>query len=206
LVTANTYVINEEFLETESQFQIVCRFNEAMNTGVLPEIALISDDQPENILALNAGESEWLNPFSYKLVYDVSPVAVNIENIGIALSSAQDLAGNEMLDLSEETFFSINLNPAFAGNVSSSGGFFNAFPNPLRSGNNLNVYLPAKSKKNLIEVFDASGKSLILNNLSEGKLTDGKFVISTSGLASGIYTMRIVSDERSEVVRLVVVQ
>jgi hypothetical protein len=139
-------------------------------------------------------------------VYDVSPVAVNIENIGIALSSAQDLAGNEMLDLSEETFFTINLNPAFAGNVSSSGGFFNAFPNPLRSGNNLNIYLPAKSKKNLIEVFDASGKSLILNNLSEGKLTDGKFVISTSGLASGIYTMRIVSDERSEVVRLVVVQ
>jgi len=206
LVTANTYVINEEFLETESQFQIVCMFNEAMNTDVLPEVVLISDDQLENILALNASESEWLNPFSYKIVYDVSPVAVNIENIGITLSSARDLAGNEMLELSEQTFFSINLNPAFAGNVSSSGGFFNAFPNPLRAGNNLNIYLPAKSKKNLIEVFDASGKSLILNNLSEGKLTDGKFVISTSGLASGIYTMRIVSDERSEVVRLVVVQ
>jgi hypothetical protein len=206
LITANTYLINEEFTTAETQFQIVCLFDEAMNTSIEPSFTLISGEEPENLLTLNTEDSEWLNPFSYKLVYDVNPIAVNIFNIGVSLSAASDLAGNEMLIYSEESLFSINLNPASDGIQTESGSFYTVFPNPLKSGNNLNINLPVKSKKNLIEIFDASGKSLILNNLSEGKLSDGKFVISTAGLSSGIYTMRVTSDERSEVVRLVVVQ
>ena len=78
-------------------------------------------------------------------------------------------------------------------------------PNPVSRGNNAILTLQSATDKNtmLINVFNTTGQTVFTENkvLQKGK---NEITISTTGLASGIYIVRVVGDGMKENYRLVV--
>jgi len=73
---------------------------------------------------------------------------------------------------------------------------FDIFPNPVRDY--LNIILPNEILKSSVEIFDLSGKSVLNAKVDR---FDNK--INLSALSSGIYVIRLTSDEKSGVKKLI---
>lgn len=77
------------------------------------------------------------------------------------------------------------------------------YPNPANGNTNLS-FIITKTTNAYISIFDASGKHV--KNIFAGKINAGEQLIkiSTSGLNAGIYSVRIITDESYENLKLVV--
>ncbi|UII33766.1 gliding motility-associated C-terminal domain-containing protein [Fulvivirga ulvae] len=89
-----------------SGFTLTVRFNEAMNTSVNPLVSFPIED-PAATLTFNNGS--WLDNTTYDATYDVQDVNQELVDIDVAVSLAEDLAGNVIVPASLANIFSINM-------------------------------------------------------------------------------------------------
>jgi hypothetical protein len=87
----------------------------------------------------------------------------------------------------------------------SNGVYFKMFPNPTTGNTNI-VYNIAQEQNVNIEVFNVIGEKVYSANL--GKTTAGQhsFTIDGSGLQSGVYMVKFITDNASTTQRLVIQQ
>ncbi len=122
----------------------------------------------------------------------------NILRINHAYSISQDtFAVNVNIFVPFVTLFYDSLSTTNLMNEGHSDAPFNLFPNP--AGDFLNISAGAVYSSINIEVIDALGKVLIKQKDADVQ----HFNINSSGLASGVYFVKITVDEKTAVLKLV---
>ena len=79
--------------DVATQFELVVEFDESMDTGINPTIDFPIED-PSTTLTFNMGV--WDDALNFRATYDFTDVNVNLADIDVQVSGAQDLAGNGM--------------------------------------------------------------------------------------------------------------
>lgn len=196
-VLSSSYTVD---LETAlvGNIDLMLAFHEAMNTSVIPDVEWLSEGGIQGILDV-APESEWLNPYVYFLRYSVDPVGVNISGVDLSVRSAIDLVGNTMSADTLVDFIDIVLNVNEALELSNSN--FSFYPNPVVSGQL--VHLKNTSLVDVqVQLFHLDGKlikELVVNAIGEAQALD------TSGMAAGVYLIKVNGKDAPYMARLVVV-
>jgi hypothetical protein len=204
VVSANTYLITQETLTNQEDFQIVILFSEEMNTNGEPTINLIGGAGINSILLESDPESGWLNPYTYQKTYSINAIPVNIYSIDVTISEATDVAGNTLNEVTISNFFDLELDPTSVSEFNKTD--ISVYPNPVKVGSPLIVKGVTLNKNFRTEILNLSGKVVFSRSFNSSSIKNGNIIIQTSELTAGSYTVRFVSDERTEVVRLVVVQ
>lgn len=128
-VTVSKSLLNES--DNATEFTITATFDENMDGGVAPTIALDPNPITGGTLTLDAPKTGWnvgVNKTVYTWTYDVADLNVNFDDIDITISTAQDLAGNVMdLDATYTNKFDIEMVAPTATVVLSSS---NSSTNP----------------------------------------------------------------------------
>lgn len=206
VLSASAYLIDQETVQNGENFSIIASFDEIMNVNFSPEISLNGGAGLNNILIPFASGSGWLNPFMYRSEYSINPLPYNIQQIEVVISQARDFAGNLMEDETKIDYFEIELDPTSNGSNLSVNSSSRLFPNPILAGQPLNIKSGLLHGDLIVEIINQSGKLVFVNEFNSNKLVNGLISIQTSELSAGIYSARIISDDRTEVLQLVVVQ
>ncbi len=106
-------------------FTITVNYSEPMNTGILPMISFPNED-PSSTLAFASGS--WTDSDTYVAYYGVTDAGVEIPDIDVRVTGAQDLAGNTQVQDDEADLFSIDTkNPTITAIVSTTAdGYYKA--------------------------------------------------------------------------------
>ncbi len=185
VVTANTYSINNSHMGPEG-FTVLSVFDEAMDEASLPEVDFsvpLSD-----VLTPNAAGSGWLNTSTYRNAFDVANLDASIADIGVTLAEARDQAGNLLVPVMMEDYFSIDLQLVNIEELFSQAGLA-LFPNPLLAGHPLQLLTMADLNDVAIEIVDMRGA--LVHRVYLGGLTKGTHTMNIPDLASGMYHARI---------------
>ena len=106
---------------------------------------------------LTESSSSWDSDFSYTARYDVAAGEALISNITITASTtARDLAGNLMFAYDEVDAFGIDI----LNNITGMTGLtsWTAYPNPVISGQDIRLNIPADVSDARVMIFDGQGK------------------------------------------------
>lgn len=197
VLNANTYTVDNSNVGT-SGFELVSVFDEDMlpTTGV----ELTFDSDLSSILSINALESGWINAATYKSSFNVANVQAIISDINVVLSSAQDMAGNNVNSFTVTDYFSINLTLVGISELSTLG--VQLYPNPLRVGQSLNLVLKDFANDFHFRMIDSQGKLVMSNSMSQ--VSAGVHNIELPALSVGLYLINIQIDGEIATYRLVI--
>jgi len=111
LCLLNSTLINDSV--ASSSLIIDVKYNEHCVANILPAIQFNSSVSLASTLSLNSAQSMWLNDSIYRSVYNVTDNNEIIDNIGITIVNANDLASNEQATYIDSALFKIDTkNPA----------------------------------------------------------------------------------------------
>ncbi|MCE2656412.1 MAG: T9SS type A sorting domain-containing protein, partial [Sediminibacterium sp.] len=181
VLSANTYVVNS----SNSTFQLLAVFDEAIDVTGSPVFDFVAAQNVSSILSFNAGASSWINPFTYKSVYDVQNTTFIEPEIDVEPQQVFDMAGNANTTVFFDNYFSINYEPLGLSDVASNDQTF-IYPNPLESGGILNlVSAQSKEQINAISIYSSDGKLVFNTSLNVGN--NGVQSIAIPNLNAGVY-------------------
>jgi hypothetical protein len=206
VIITNTYIIDQQTVQNGDNFTIIALFDETMDVSFSPEISLNGGAGLNNIIIPFASGSGWLNPFAYKAEYSINALPLNFPSIELSISEARDFAGNMMEDEIRSDFFEIELDPTSFGSNVFADPKVKLFPNPIIAGQPLAIKSGILHGDVIVEIINQAGKLVYTKNFDIDKLGNGSMIIQTSEFSAGIYSARIISDERTEMIQLVVVQ
>ena len=139
-IEPSTEVVSDSEV-SPGQFYVDVVYDEEMAEDEVPSFELLSSQSIGGSISYNSEESNWNLANTYRLIFDISDDNVEIDQIGISISSAKDLAGNGQLSLTEEETFAVDTR------------------NPVLTVFNANTYDVTEANEgedgfNLISVFD----------------------------------------------------
>lgn len=188
---ANTYSIGNGNVG-EGEFSILALFSEAMDTNQAPHLNFNAQNDPSSVLAINPSLSEWENAYTFHAYFDVLPQQTTIPSVGVLLSDAFDLAGNDLNANPWPDFFSIDLDVLnTAGGLADYG--LEMYPNPLRAGQALNLAVAKGLSNPVLRIYSQSGQ-LVEESLLPA-MNAGVHNITPRHLSAGIYLAEISSKE-----------
>lgn len=79
--------------DSDTQLELVVQFDENMDTGINPTIDFPVED-PNTTLTFSTGV--WDDPLNFRATYNVTDANVDLQNIDVQVTLAQDVAGNAM--------------------------------------------------------------------------------------------------------------
>ncbi len=198
---ANTYAIGNSNVG-EGEFSLLALFSEAMDTGQTPQLNFTAEGEPSSVLVLNPALSEWENSYSFHAYFDVLPQQVFIPSVGVLLTEAYDVAGNDLNATPWTDFFSIDLDVLnTAGGLAEYG--LEMYPNPFRSGQTLNLGVAKGLNNAVLRIYSQSGQ--LIGETLLPSLNAGVYDITPRHLAAGIYLAEIRSDEGRALFKLALV-
>jgi hypothetical protein len=104
-------------IDASSSWTYTFGFSEDMNTSLAPQVAFIGND-PSPSAAFDTGT--WLDATSYEVTYNITDNDVEMTGIGIEITGAEDIAGNEINAYTEVDVMSLEmLNPSVSASLSS---------------------------------------------------------------------------------------
>jgi hypothetical protein len=206
VLSANVYLINQNTIDGGNDLSIIALFDEAMDLAFEPEISIQGGAGINSILLPLTEGTGWINPYSYKKNFGINYLPLNLDNIDLTIGAAIDFAGNEMAYETISNFLTIQLDATSIGNWPFAADALSLYPNPVKIGQPLALKTGDLKGSIFIEIIDQSGKLVYSKDIEINNLINGSIIIQTSGFSAGMYSARIISDERTEVVRLVVVQ
>jgi len=172
-----------------------------MDVSQTPQIEFPEED-PSPAITFNAAASEWINNTTYIAKYDVATGIIEyIEDVDTRIQSASDLAGNPMIVLDEIDFFDISVDwtTTDISEVQSGQGVL-VFPNPINSGDQLNIELE-NADQFAVRVYSLEGKEMSVNVLDS---SNQKMLLSTSGWSAGVYAVHLSNGSEQTVLRVIV--
>ncbi len=137
-------------------FTVTVDYSETMDASILPTISFPNED-PSVTLAFNSGR--WTDSDTYVAYYDVADAGVEIPDIDVRVTGAQDLAGNTQVQDDEADLFSIDTkNPTITAIVSTAAdGYY-------KVGDDINVTVdfsePVTLSEGTLDVALDSGASV----------------------------------------------
>jgi hypothetical protein len=197
ILNANTYTVDNSNIGA-SGFELISVFDESMMPTSGVEITFDSD--VSSILSINFAESGWLNSATYKSSYDVADVETIIDDIGVLLAGAQDMAGNSVNSFTATEYFSINLTLVGISELSDLG--IQLYPNPINVGESLNLVLNDFATDFHLMMIDVQGKVVMQTTMNQ--VAPGLHNIQLPSLSLGLYLVNIQVDGVSATYRLVI--
>ena len=193
-ITANTYNVTNDNNGT-SGFQVLVLFDEEVNSDVIPTLNFPVED-PSGSITVNTENSGWLGS-AYRFDFDVSSDLTPLAYIDIDVSNAEDLYGNSMSEMNLLDYFSIQLDTFLVVNELSFEEL-RVYPNPVFKGENFTIEL--KDIENYAFVmYDQLGRIIESDKMS---ITGDKLIVSTSGLSSGKYFVKLQGENAQTVLRI----
>ena len=188
-VTSNINAIETEDIG-EGRLIVTAIFDEIMNTSSDVSLEWVySNMTMEEPLILNSQLSGWEDNMTWVAVYDVQEIDFMDNDVGLMISSAEDIAENEMVSWEEDSFITIDIRPVNTTDLERVGTI-SLFPNPIQSGQNLILKNDLQFNQAVsYEVFDNNGR-LVLSGKRD-VMSKNTIEISTSGLMAGLYSMYI---------------
>ena len=194
VITANTYNVTNDNSGV-SGFQVLVLFDEEVNSDVIPTLNFPVEDPSVNI-TVNTENTGWFGS-AYRFDFDVSSDLTPLAYIDIDVSNAEDLYGNSMSEMNLLDYFSIQLDTFLVVNEL----FFEelrVYPNPVFKGENFTIEL--KDIENYIFVmYDQLGRIIESDNI---RITGDKLLVSTAGLSSGKYFVKLKGENAETVLRI----
>ena len=186
-IAANTNTLNE----TDNLLNISLRFDEPMDTDILPTInynpLIISP------VILNQNNIQWITEDSLITSFELISGGQNQQLHAIEISEGADLAGNVLVEFQEESFLTIEGAVEIIPNKYEPIALH---PNIVTSGLPVNlVNIPNEYQGAEIKLYNSAGK-LLYKSLTENHETQ----IMTSQLSSGIYILKV----QQETLRLII--
>lgn len=200
VLSANTYEVLASDVG-DAGFNLLAVFDESMTNLEIPEYEFIGPVEIDNILSVNNTESSWINDFTYQKFYDVAFEEALIEDIGVLISAARDMAGNEVVNIEYEDYFSININTVGVADHNSDLGL-SLFPNPVSPGESLSINVESALHDVQLHIITSAGKTVATKEF--GVLESGVHNVSINHLSTGMYFVQIQSTEGVHTNRLVV--
>lgn len=192
----NVSVSTEDVNSNSATFAITVSFDEAMNTSVDP---VISFNPAASALNLT-GASAWDSDYTYIARYDVAVSSLaDITGIDITVDDATDAAGNPVTaaDFADE-FNTIALS---ISNAEIPGVMM--YPNPVISGAEVRLNLPTGMDQGEIAVYDGFGKLVYSRTAVMG---GQQLAIETNNWATGMYAVRVISNDKQGSLTLCVIK
>ena len=180
-----------------SGFQVFVLFDEEVNTDILPEISFPVED-PLPSMTLNTENSGWFGTgTTYRFDFDVEENLTPLAYIDVAISNAEDVYGNSMNEMNLVDFFSIQLDTFLVVNELSFESL-KVYPNPVSKGDNFIIEHSDIAKYEVI-MYDQLGR--VIEN-SDFRSEGNKLTVSTAGLSSGKYFVKLKNQDSEKVVRI----
>lgn len=185
VLNANTYTVTNAFMGPGG-LTLLSVFDEAMDQSAAPQIgfSLVLDE----ILLADGMGSQWLNASTYQSSFDVANINASIGAVDVSISNARDLAGNLVQVSNFGSFFSIDLQAVGIGDL-FSGSDLSMFPNPLGSGQPLQIMVAHDVVDADLEVHSAQGALVHREYL--GHMPRGIRQVSLPELATGVHHVRL---------------
>lgn len=101
-------------------FAVEMVFDEAMNTGLLPEVLLNGPPALDAVLDGPTLQSSWLDAFTFEAIFEVTEVAMEEEIAELEVLGAQDVAGNTQTASAVINPFQIDMVPPAVAFVTAS--------------------------------------------------------------------------------------
>ncbi|MBU1049921.1 hypothetical protein KKG90_07875, partial [Candidatus Bipolaricaulota bacterium] len=112
-VAAGDLLITDADTPGDATFVVTIDFSEPMNTGVAPNLSF--NPAVATTLSLD-GTSGWQDADTYLARYDVADANVDVDNVAVDVTGAQDASGNAQLNYAPQNEFGIDtLNPTVTG-------------------------------------------------------------------------------------------
>lgn len=181
-ITTSTTVVDNGDVGSGT-FAVTVNFSEGMDQTAAPEITFTPS------VPLTESSSSWDSDFSYTARYDVAAGEALISNITITASTtARDLAGNLMFAYDEVDAFGIDI----LNNITGMTGLtsWTAYPNPVISGQDIRLNIPADVSDARVMIFDGQGKLVADYNYAGN---NNPMIVTTAGWSEGMYMVRLIS-------------
>lgn len=198
----NTSEIDNDFVG-EAGFSLLAIFDEVMQTDDIPMISFEGPVEVESMLSVNLEESGWVNNSTYQTYYDVASISLIAMDIGVIMSNARDLAGNNAVNLDLVDVFSINTEFVGVGEIGSDIEVA-FYPNPISNGQTLNISLSQPLNDVVINVASMSGR--VVTQREMARMESGLSEFPINGFAQGVYFIQVSSDEGALTQRIVVLE
>ncbi len=193
-ITANTYNVTNDNIGT-SGFQVLVLFNEEVNSDVIPTLNFPVEDPSGNI-TVNSENTGWFGS-AYRFDFDVSSDLTPLAYIDIDVSNAEDLYGNSMSEMNLLNYFSIQLDTFLVVNELVFQEL-RVYPNPVFKGENFTIEL-RDVENYAFFLYDQLGRIIESEKMS---VTGDKLLVSTAGLSSGKYFVKLKGENAETVIRI----
>ncbi len=170
-VAVNQSLLNDQ-LADEGSFVITITVNEECDMDILPIIEFDSPEDLSSTLIYSPANSQWLNPTTFEVHFDLNDNDEEIEDIGITVLGIHDAAGNEQEPFDIDDLFSIDTKNPLLDDLTVNQPVLN-----IQSINNnalfLDWYFDEPMNTSLAPSFsfpndNPMGTSLALNSFSSG--------------------------------------
>jgi hypothetical protein len=169
----------------DDEFAVVILFDEEMDQSDAPSISF-PNENPTATLTYNSSGSDWLTANSFEASFDVANDVPQLLNIDVTASSATDIAGNVVEDVTIADFFDLNAVVSVA-DITDEG--LRLYPNPVGSGNTLILNWAGVPSQYTLQIFNSVGQRIVAQTSQNNAA--GTIIIDTTGLASGMYILSI---------------
>ena len=193
-ITANTYNVTNDNIGT-SGFQVLVLFDEEVNSDVIPTLNFPVEDPSGNI-TVNSENTGWFGS-AYRFDFDVSSDLTPLAYIDIDVSNAEDLYGNSMSEMNLLNYFSIQLDTFLVVNELVFQEL-RVYPNPVFKGENFTIEL-RDVENYAFFLYDQLGRIIESEKMS---VTGDKLLVSTAGLSSGKYFVKLKGENAETVIRI----
>ncbi|MEJ6682094.1 MAG: T9SS type A sorting domain-containing protein [Flavobacteriales bacterium] len=193
-ITANTYNVTNDNIGS-SGFQVLVLFDEEVNSDVIPTLNFPVEDPSGNI-TVNAENTGWFGS-AYRFDFDVSSDLTPLAYIDIDVFNAEDLYGNSMSEMNLVNYFSIQLDTFLVVNELVFQEL-RVYPNPVFKGENFTIEL-RDVENYAFFLYDQLGRIIESEKMS---VTGDKLLVSTAGLSSGKYFVKMKGENAETVIRL----
>ena len=190
--SSSDYFIDQSDIGNES-FNFVMIFDEEMETDASVDLSFSPQDPVTSILQVNQNASVLLNPFTYKIVFDVAESIESVPSVDVVASNAKDLAGNPMTSFIFENILSIQMGVLGINSHSDESDLL-IYPNLINSGDEVTLKLDYNVAKLTFRIRDINGKILQENELQD--LARGQYTITLTSFSAGIYLYELALEEK----------
>jgi hypothetical protein len=184
--TANTY----ELTNQTTQLKFTSIFDEKMDLSSNLLLAFPNASGIDNVLTQNMTASQWLNNWTYELVYDVQAFSYFQEYIQIQPIDAKDLAQNKLVELNLDSFLRVNINPLAIRDLNTPNL---VYPNPVQSGALLFLDLGFNVNQGKVGLFNEIG--MLIREYDLNQWSGALITLEIPKHISGIHLIRIETKE-----------
>jgi len=191
-ISSSDYLIEEQDIG-EASFELLLIFQESMDTSIDPNIVFFPTDPTENIIQINASQSEWLNEYTFRFAFNVLDMEIFVASVGFEISECSDLVGNLIETYVEDGFLAIDTQPLSVDESNSIDGI-DVYPSILGRGETLRIRSDENYGSFQFRLFDSTGKNL--KTIAGQQLSEGENNIQLDHYQSGLYLYEVSIGER----------